>query len=1848
VEGVATEIAKEFDPNRPIIDEVQVAGEEAVKKAEVIEEVPVIEEPKPKPLTAVERAMTKKAKEVKVEDEIVPESEPKPTPKPKVVPTPPERTVVETDPQTSSFRQDPEVTRVRTQAFDERGVQRDLLSIHAKALNDVNRWLDGDAEVSIEPVRRLLSDLAAKVEDPANNRMMLEILGTTPEVELFKEITKASTTWARRAKRETSRSKVTKEAENNVSKLEHESNTLRKQYAKVIRQYGEDSPQAIELKEKVIEAQKAYEIAFDNTKEITPKGKVEEPAPKVNNLPSIEQKLEAPEVAKGKIKELADNEVWKQAEVDAKVAEDTMLTQGAIEKYYGKSLDELSDAEVISYMNKELLGKGGGTELYSGIPVHLAREYAKEFYSRARNFISKKLSVTGSGPDMARTIQAWADKGVMPGKEELRWTGVVPWLQEKKGKVTRQEVVDFLEHYKVDLEVVEKGESSAAEKGNTKFESYVKPPPGSTNYREFYGVWPGFEGTGDLFRPPHVHRTGDAYADINRIFHAFTWDQVINRKKYLVIGELQSDWAGKGRREGYGDETEYYVGESPKYATRAEADAYAKNHDYSLSQVVKYTVKGTPEFPFSKNWMEVAMKKMLRQASEEGYDGLAWVSGDVIKERYDLSKEISRIDYYKSDGGLFAFDYSGNEVIAKYGIKPEQLPNYIGKDVADRLLKQGPEHSKGTTRQKLEGEDLKVGGEWANKQYDSVNPITGEKVFGMPVFMDKYGKQWGARVENKKIEWPKTEHEAKWMPEENQLEPPFEVPDGSENVHTLDITPKMKDSVLYEGQYFYSGIPAHLLGKAIKNIFRKGKEERPGHEDFKVIQGAAHPEGVVKSKMTSGKYQWKVLGLNSKTGKWDELSVFDTKKEARTNSIQRAVDASVEWTKLYREKMNDSLMQPEAAAEHKRAERAKRNQDAMREFKEGNFTKWWDSQKKFLGEMIHDRAGRVRSALLKHFGESGQRLLSYTESVPGGPRYGEEKASQMRREVEAGLDKEMLKSLFDYHMYTRYMDIWKDHPKWKIPIREGEIAPKQEQIVSIMANFKVHYKLSDTEFKLIQERSELMFEHMRNWIDDSLLASGIIGQKEANDLKDHRYTKMKALQTWTDVFDKESIYQVGDQKTINYDSGIQRIAGGGLPIVETDQFLVYTEVARMLFGRAANQRARQAMREFATQFPDNNMIWHKGLGGKKPKGWQKDYVWDFETPVESTETSYPIRQPIWLHPDFAHQVTTVGYEMSARFSSVAGKAFGGDLVRTLAVGISPVWATIVNLPIDILHTFFSPRIFKDGKEVGKSNAEAIFSPFFPKYLAELGSNYVDVASDVWNRGPKYQAYARYGGLLQFLTQRQSHVTGQMKRPGKFAELLDILSAHGRNTELLTRLAIMDRVVGQKADELGMTKEVLWKRENARPESEILRLATHVARENMPYGQTGWMIKALDRFIPFMGANYVGGKTFWRAAIERPADFATRISNIGAAAVGITAMSLLYNPEAWREIPDWDRERNVCIPFLSDYLKFKDSNGEKRTWHIKIPGTGGPMFFYNLFSWLTHKFMYDSGMTKMQPDYSIIPKSVLQNAPAQTMTPPIVSALLSYTKNIWQDRNIFTKLGGKVFSWPGSSVEGMNDSDVSQLAKDIGGLTGFSPKRLQGSFSEIVPTGNEFIWAFGKAYEGLFNSMPEKLMERTWQETIIKSPGFKRLFGLSFLGAYRQVGDEARWKQQEAVDKRDYVRRSEFDKIMDEREKGGEVRDKLRTFYREVGREDEDARDRFEDEADQLRMIERLPNKSLWKGMLNKSNELKAMDYYERMKIESSPEEQASLRRELRILEDAGFISDDFHDELRRIRRKNQK
>ena len=52
------------------------------------------------------------------------------------------------------------------------------------------------------------------------------------------------------------------------------------------------------------------------------------------------------------------------------------------------------------------------------------------------------------------------------------------------------------------------------------------------------------------------------------------------------------------------------------------------------------TQDAIPAAPFEKNWHELAMKRMLRYAAENGYDKIAWTTGDQQADRYNLGRSL--------------------------------------------------------------------------------------------------------------------------------------------------------------------------------------------------------------------------------------------------------------------------------------------------------------------------------------------------------------------------------------------------------------------------------------------------------------------------------------------------------------------------------------------------------------------------------------------------------------------------------------------------------------------------------------------------------------------------------------------------------------------------------------------------------------------------------------------------------------------------------------------------------------------------------------------------------------------------------------------------------------------------------------------------------------------------------------------------------------------------------------------------------------------------------------------------------------------------------------------------------
>lgn len=265
-------------------------------------------------------------------------------------------------------------------------------------------------------------------------------------------------------------------------------------------------------------------------------------------------------------------------------------------------------------------------------------------------------------------------------------------------------------------------------------------------------------------------------------------------KKTLFIEEVQSDWHQKGRDVGYRPEKEARLAELVKRrdqlmalgadATPAQKQEWAAAMN-EISTLARGDV-GVPDAPFKKTWHEMAMRRMLRYAAENGYDQLAWTTGEMQNERYDLSKQVDEIRYVKSTEGE---QYSiravkdGETLLIEEGISPSRVVDLVGKDIGKRIDRgEGDPTGEPSGEVVLRGDNLKVGGEGMKGFYDKI----------IPDYLNKYGKKWGAKVGDAELKGAIQDYPTY---DENGTR----IDSGKyfrENVHALPITDPMKESVM--------------------------------------------------------------------------------------------------------------------------------------------------------------------------------------------------------------------------------------------------------------------------------------------------------------------------------------------------------------------------------------------------------------------------------------------------------------------------------------------------------------------------------------------------------------------------------------------------------------------------------------------------------------------------------------------------------------------------------------------------------------------------------------------------------------------------------------------------------------------------------------------------------------------------------------------------------------------------------------------------------------------------------------------------------------------------------------------
>jgi len=284
-------------------------------------------------------------------------------------------------------------------------------------------------------------------------------------------------------------------------------------------------------------------------------------------------------------------------------------------------------------------------------------------------------------------------------------------------------------------------------------------------------------------------------------------------KKMLLIEEIQSDWHQAGREKGYKTGKERNPADVEKeltVTTQKRSRLIDKAAALPDSEMTKFIAmneeikalseqakkldeewtnllnkpQGVPDAPFKDTWYQLALKRVLKHAADNGYERVGLTTGKQQAERFDLSKQVDHIDYRRSPDGTFELgiaDINGDAVnLPKARYAAEELPSLVGKDVADKIVK--GEGQSGGGRMTLRGLDLQVGGEGMKKYYDEI----------YPKFLDKYGKKWNARVGETRIKTGQG------------------IPGGAP-VRYIDITPEMKGAVS-KGQPLFAAAPALPLG----------------------------------------------------------------------------------------------------------------------------------------------------------------------------------------------------------------------------------------------------------------------------------------------------------------------------------------------------------------------------------------------------------------------------------------------------------------------------------------------------------------------------------------------------------------------------------------------------------------------------------------------------------------------------------------------------------------------------------------------------------------------------------------------------------------------------------------------------------------------------------------------------------------------------------------------------------------------------------------------------------------------------------------------------------------------------
>ena len=447
--------------------------------------------------------------------------------------------------------------------------------------------------------------------------------------------------------------------------------------------------------------------------------------------------------------------------------------------------------------------------------------YAPTFYSQMGKVIEGVKQDKLAANSVVNMLRG---KGVKA--EEIRWSGIVPFLEGKKS-VTKQELLDFIngsmleigeqmsgarymdaagkrihseESFReaayliadekgIDRKKVEfmldggdiyayagtlsHGEILYAEGiGGARWSEYKLD--GGTNYREIVFTLPNSSYRNKMMK---VHWGEDAEGIL---VHARIQDFDVNGKKMLFIEEIQSDWHNEGHKDGYQEDEK--LNELQELEAKAN-EAFLALEDYS-----------TELTGLAGEYEAVAKTQKGRE---------------LLRAKIRTEKELKQAQAH--------FDSKVPDAPFK-----ENYHEFVLKRLLRMAAEQGYD-SIGWTPSEIQSD------RWSDEFAEAYRIEYDQE---MPKFLRKYGRQWGAKVEKTRV--GAFEQQIDVDSQTSLDDDVWLLADGISSkgteIWSMDITDSMKNSVLYEGQVLYQkktdtnrSILANALEGATQTDIEKNK-----------------------------------------------------------------------------------------------------------------------------------------------------------------------------------------------------------------------------------------------------------------------------------------------------------------------------------------------------------------------------------------------------------------------------------------------------------------------------------------------------------------------------------------------------------------------------------------------------------------------------------------------------------------------------------------------------------------------------------------------------------------------------------------------------------------------------------------------------------------------------------------------------------------------------------------------------------------------------------------------------------------------------------------------------------------